>query len=352
MSDFSPIGSSPNLTLDDALAMASKYILVTNATGKQGGAVIDALAKNPAFTLLAQTRNTTSASAQKVAAKGANIKLIEGTLDDIPALFKTAQDASNGNGIWGVYSVQISVGKNVTHEGEIRQGKAMVDEAVKAGVKHFVYSSVERGGDEKSWENPTPVEHFESKHQIEQHLKGNAGQMGWTILRPGKSPRTSFCVISVIFSECWLRCDRLVAFMDNLAPGFPTRVFLAALRDTLGPAKPLQWIAVKDIGVFASKAFLSPQEYNHRAIGLAGDELTVDQLAEVFEKETGGKLEGTWWALGATLKYMVADMGKMVDWFGAEGYGADVQARRKEYEGLMDLGTWIREESSFPKVGA
>lgn len=190
-SDFSPVGSSPNFTLDDAIAMASKYILVTNATGNQGSAVVDALAKNPEFTLLAQTRSTTSSGAQKIAAKGANVKLIEGSLDDVPALFKTAQDATSGSSIWGVYSVQISVGKGVTHDGEIRQGKAMVDEAVKAGVKHFVYSSVERGGDEKSWSNPTPVEHFQSKYEIERHLKDNAGSMGWTVLRPGKCARTS-----------------------------------------------------------------------------------------------------------------------------------------------------------------
>ena len=138
--------------------------------------------------------------------------------------------------------------------------------------------------------------------------------------------------------------------MDNLAPGFPSRVFLAALRDTLGPNKPLQWIAVKDIGIFAAKAFASPKEYNHKSLGLAGDELTVDQLSEVFEKATGSSLTGTWWALGATLKYMVPDMGKMVDWFGSEGYGADIQALRKQHAGLMDLGTWIREESAFPKA--
>lgn len=179
------------MTLDDAIAMASKYILVTNATGNQGSSVIDALAKNPGFTLLAQTRNTTSAGAQKIAAKGANVKLIEGSLDDIPALFKTAQEATAGANIWGVYSVQISVGKGVTHDGEIRQGKAMVDEAVKAGVKHFVYSSVERGGDEKSWSTETPVLHFQSKYEIEHHLKDKAGSMGWTILRPGRHLQTS-----------------------------------------------------------------------------------------------------------------------------------------------------------------
>ena len=59
--------------------------------------------------------------------------------------------------------------------------------------------------------------------------------------------------------------------MDNLAPGFPTQVFMAALRDTLGD-KALQWVATADIGTFAKLAFCSPQEYNHKALGLAGDE--------------------------------------------------------------------------------
>lgn len=140
-----------------------------------------------------------------------------------------------------------------------------------------------------------------------------------------------------------------VAFMDNLQPGFPSRVFMAALRDTLG-TKPLQWIAVKDIGVFAGKAFTSPDDYNHRAIGLAGDELTTEQLSAVFKEQTGSPLDGTFWFLGATLKYMVADMGKMVDWFGSDGYGADIAGLKKMHPGLTDMGTWIREQSSFPKA--
>jgi uncharacterized protein YbjT (DUF2867 family) len=162
----------------------SKTILVTGATGKQGGSVIENLANNPEFTLLAVTRNTAGGSAQKLTSKGSNIKLVQGDMDDVPALFASAAEVASGP-IWGVYSVQISQGKGVTHEGEIRQGKAMVDGAVKAGVKHFVYSSVERGGDEHSWDNPTPIPHFASKHEIEHHLKDTAGEMGWTILRPG-----------------------------------------------------------------------------------------------------------------------------------------------------------------------
>jgi len=162
----------------------SKAILVTGATGKQGGSVIDALANNSAFTLLAVTRNTSGGSAQKLASKASNIKLVQGDMDDVPALFKNAAEVAKAP-LWGVYSLQISQGKGVTSEGEIRQGNAMIDEAVKTGVKHFVYSSVERGGDEASWNNKTPIPHFQTKWEIEHHLKDNAGQMGWTILRPG-----------------------------------------------------------------------------------------------------------------------------------------------------------------------
>ncbi|OQO10009.1 hypothetical protein B0A48_04364 [Cryoendolithus antarcticus] len=303
--------------------MAAKSILVTGATGKQGGSVIAALANNAAFTLLAVTRNATSPSASKLTSQGSNIKLVQGDMDDVPALFRAAEEVA-GTPIWGVYSVQISQGKGVTSEGEIRQGKAMIDESVKAGVKQFVYSSVDRGGDEKSWSEKTPIDHFATKWEIENHLKASAGQMGWTVLRP-------------------------VAFMDNLAPGFPTKVFMAALRDTLG-TKPLQWVAASDIGHFVKLAFENPSEYNHKALGLAGDELTVDQIAAVFKKATGTPLEGTFWFLGSFLKYMVADLGVMINWFGSDGYGANIPELRKRHPGLLDMESWIKTKSAFPKA--
>ncbi|KAF2774450.1 putative NmrA-like family domain-containing protein 1, partial [Teratosphaeria nubilosa] len=286
------------------------------ATGKQGGAVIQALANNPSFNLLAQTRNATGSAAQGLKSKGSNIKIVPGDQDDVPALFKSAKDVAGGK-LWGVYSVQVSQGKGVTHDGEIKQGKAMVDEAVKAGVKHFVYSSVERGGDETSWENETPIPHFQSKYHIEHHLKDNAGQMGWTILRP-------------------------VAFMDNLAPGFPTQVFMAAMRDTLG-SKSNQWVATHDIGQFVQLALENPQQYNHKALGLAGDELTCTQLSDVFEKTTGNRLDGTFWFLGSCLKYMVAELGTMITWFGSDGYKVKINELKKLHPGMMDMETWIKE---------
>jgi uncharacterized protein YbjT (DUF2867 family) len=164
----------------------TKVILVAGATGKQGGAVIEALLNHPTLktsTILAVTRDPKSSGAQKLTSKSASIKIVQGNLDDVPSLFKRAIDIAK-QPIWGVYSVQISMGKGVTFDSEVAQGKALVDESVKNGVEHFVYSSVDRGGDEKSWVNKTPVVHFQTKFAIEHHLRDNAREMGWTILRP------------------------------------------------------------------------------------------------------------------------------------------------------------------------
>lgn len=178
--------------------MSQKVLLITGATGQQGGAVIDSLLADPSgrssFRILAVTRDPTSASASRLAGKSAAISLLKGDLDDVPALFRSASEITK-DPIWGVFSVQVP--KDVVKEEQ--QGKALVDEALKAGVKRFVYTSVDRGGDERSWSNETDVPHFRSKHRIELHLREQAekagGEMTWAVLRP-------------------------VAFMDNIQPGF------------------------------------------------------------------------------------------------------------------------------------
>jgi len=300
----------------------SKIILVTGATGNQGGALVDALlARSESYTILAVTRDANSSSAKKLASKSPSIKIVQGTQDDAPALFASALETASP--IWGVYSVQVSLGKGVTHEGEIKQGKAMVDESLEHGVKHFVYSSVDRGGDEMSWNVETPIPHFQSKYLIERYLREQAGNtMGWKILRP-------------------------TAFMDNWEPGFPARVFMAALSNNLGE-KPLQWIAASDIGVFAAIAFADPEGYNHKAIGLAGDNLNVAGVSQAFQKGAGASVTPTFGILGSALTTFVPEMGMMVRWFRTDGYGADIEKLRKIHPGLKDFETWTK-TSAFKK---
>lgn len=136
--------------------------------------------------------------------------------------------------------------------------------------------------------------------------------------------------------------------MDNLEPKFPSQVFIAALRDTLG-GKAVQWVATHDIGVFAKLAFEDTAKFNHKAIGLAGDELTVPQLDQAFQNKTNQGMAGTFWALGAVLKLVIGELGLMINWFGSDGYKADIPALKKMHPGLMNMETWIEKESPFPK---
>jgi uncharacterized protein YbjT (DUF2867 family) len=311
---------------------SNKAILITGATGKQGGSVLKQLAthpSNPQYTLLAVTRNTSSTSAQSIVERYPGVILVQGDLNDIPGLFSAAKDALKEAGkepqIWGVYSVQVSLGPGVTVEGEVKQGKELIDESIKENVSHFVYSSVDRGGNEKSFTHQSPIPHFQSKFQIENHLLAEAGKrgekMGWTILRP-------------------------VAFMDNLVPGIPTKVFLAAMRDTIKD-KPMQWVSVEDIGLFAAKAFRDPRGWNARAEGIAGDELTFEEMSGCFERVTGSPVPATYGIFGSALMWAVTEVNLMITWFGTDGYGVDVKQLRKEEKDLCGFERWLKERSKF-----
>lgn len=85
----------------------SKTLLITGATGKQGGSVIDALlAQEADFEILALTRDANSGGAQKLVKKSPQIKIVEGTLDEPDAIFRNAKNVST-QPIWGVFSVQV-----------------------------------------------------------------------------------------------------------------------------------------------------------------------------------------------------------------------------------------------------
>lgn len=86
----------------------SKPILVTGATGKQGGAVIDALLASSSakdFTILGVTRNAESSSSKKLVERG--VKIVKGDLNDVEAIFREAAKIV-ATPIWGVFSVQVS----------------------------------------------------------------------------------------------------------------------------------------------------------------------------------------------------------------------------------------------------
>ena len=303
-----------------------RRILVTGATGQQGGSVVKALLANPPpfpHEILALTRKANGASAQKLASNP-KVKVIEGNLDDVAAVF----EAAGGPGaVWGVFSVQVPSMKKLKEgvvDKEVAQGCALFDAAKANGVKHFVYSSVDRGGD-KSFETHTKIPHFITKCDVKLHIREKAqaqSDMTWTILRP-------------------------VAFMDNFQPSFFGRFFAAAWAQ-MGSNR-LQLVAVRDIGVMAAQAFAhsEKEDYKNQAIGLAGDELNEQEASEIFSQVQGRPIVQSYWFIADFVKWMIADVGIMFKWFEDEGYGVDIEKCRRLNPDMMDFKTYLVKESKF-----
>ncbi|KAK4107390.1 NAD(P)-binding protein [Canariomyces notabilis] len=305
--------------------MALQNILVVGATGQQGGAVVRALLELPKSAasphILALTRSAQSEKAKALAESHKRvIELVEGDSSNPAPIFDSRPKGS----IDGLFVVTVP-GTKVSEE---QQAIPLIDAAVEHGVKHIVFTSVDRGGDEKSWHNPTDVGHFIAKHNVELHLRDKAqkeqGKFTWTILRP-------------------------TAFLDNLNPGMMCSMMAAMWAASLRPETKLQLVSVRDIGIFAAKAFADPVRWSGRAIGLAGDALTLDEAKQKFTKVTGQSLPQSFTVMARLMMWAMKDVGAMFAWFEREGYGVDIEATRKEVP-MQDFETWLREESKWTKA--
>lgn len=264
--------------------MTDRIILISGATGQQGGATARALA-GKGFKIRALTRNPDSDAAKALAAAGA--ELVKGDLDDEASL-KAALA-----GAWGAYAVQNTWTAGV--EGEEAQGHRFAKVARAAGVQHFVYASV------ASADRKTGIPHFDNKSRVEDTVR-SLGFPSYAIVRP-------------------------VFFMENL----PSPWFLNGdkLVSALDPKTVLQMIAVSDIGQYGALAFTDAR-FKNLELDIAGDAVTMPQTAEI--------LSGT---LGRTIEYMRIPMSEirknsedfalMLEWFEAVGYDVDIAATAKEY---------------------
>jgi uncharacterized protein YbjT (DUF2867 family) len=283
------------------MANPSNIILVTGATGQQGGAAARHLLAD-GWRVRALVRDPNKPAAQALAEQGA--ELIQGDLDDRASLESALQDA------YGVFSVQTSFTAEGT-AGEIRQGKALAVAAVASSVQHFVYSSV--GGAERN----TGIPHFESKRGIEEHIAQL--DLPVTILRP------------VFFME---------NFRSFALPKEQDGVLTLAM--AMQPERELQLLAVDDIGAFVALAFAKPQDYIGAALEIAGDSLTLPAALEELGRAAGKPTHYVELPLEGVMQYN-EDLGRMFGWFQEAGYAADSAALRKIHPGLKDFRAWVQE---------
>lgn len=275
-----------------------KTILITGATGKQGGTTLRHLAKRGGFKLRAMTRKPDGDAAKALSALGAEV--VAGDLDDAKALERAVA------GAWGVFSVQNTWEAGIEREEE--QGKRLAKVARDGGVQHFVYTSV------GSANRRTGIPHFENKFRVEETIK-QLKFPSHVILRP-------------------------VFFMENL----PSPWFLNGdkLTTALKPETKLQMVAVEDIGRFSAAAFIEADKFKGAEIEYAGDAVTMAEAAAAMSELTGKTVTYQPIPISA-VRQNSEDFALMLEWFDAVGYAADIPSLESRW-GIrpLTLKQWVR----------
>jgi uncharacterized protein YbjT (DUF2867 family) len=277
-------------------------VLVSGATGRQGGAVARALLEH-GHRVRALTRRPNSPTAARLAALGVDVR--EGDLEDATSVERAARGADAFFLLATPYEAGV--------EAEVRQGRNAADAAKRAGVKHLVYSSV------ASADRSTGIPHFESKREVEQH-----------IVRLGL-PAT---VVAPVF------------FMENLlGRGFLDALRRGALTMPLPPGRILQVVAAADMAGFVRLALERPAEFRGKRIDIASDALTGREMAAAFARATGSTI-GYEEAPIAAVREKSEDLARMWEWFARNGYRADVEGLRATWPevGWHDFSAWAREQ--------
>ena len=133
----------------------TRSVLVTGATGQQGGAVVRALIAR-GHRVKAISRRPDSEGAKRLTAAG--VEVVAGDLDD------AASVATAAEGVDTMFLMGNSYEAGT--DAETRQGIAVANAAKAAGVGHLIYSSV-ADADKK-----TGIPHFDSKYLVEKHIAG------------------------------------------------------------------------------------------------------------------------------------------------------------------------------------
>ena len=241
-----------------------KIITVFGATGAQGGGLAHAILSdaNSEFAVRAVTRDPNSDKAKELARLGAEV--VTADIDDKESMQKALA------GAYGAYFVTF-FWAHFSAEKETAEAKNMAVAAKEAGIKHAIWSTLEDVRTFVPLDNdsmPTlqgkyKVPHFDGKGEAD-HFFAEAG-------------------IPVTYLMASFYWDNMIYFGMGPKKGADGNFYL-----TLPMAdKKMAGIAAEDIGKCAYGIFKKGNEFIGKTVGIAGDQLTGDEMAGVLSKSLG-----------------------------------------------------------------
>lgn len=287
--------------------MTTSPILVTGATGKQGGATARRLLAE-GRPVRALVRDTTAPAAAALAAAGA--ELVRGDFDE-PTSLPPALD-----GVAAVFAVPPVVFGPAGPDTELEAARvrALIDATAAAGVEQVVLSTV--ASTSTTWPGAS------GKAVIEQYLHDHIAVP--TVLRP------------VRFMTNYLGLTGIG--IDGIRNGVHRHLF--------PPHEPMQIIALEDIAEFAALAFADPTRFAGRTLELAGDQPTPVEAAAAIAEATGipVRYEQLSDAEAASISPLIAETRNR--WQAGDRWHADLEALRVIHPGLRTLTDWLTESGA------
>ena len=265
------------------MAATKLDVLVVGSTGRQGGAVTNALLQG-AHEVRALTRTLAHPVADAFRLRGARLAWAD--IEDQERLADVASGAT------AMFVVTTARGHGPA--AETKHGLTLIDLARRLNVQHFIYSSLLPAGAR------TGNAAWDSKHEIEQFLR--ASGVPFTIVCPA-------------------------FFMENLS-GDAHRDSLRRgdLSLPMASNRTLPQIAVADLGRFVRVIFEHRETFLGRRVPIASDELTPIAMAATLARISGKRLRHV-------DRPLRDDDGSadLCTWLAQNGSGADVNGLRQAW---------------------
>ena len=227
-------------------------ILVTGATGAQGGSVVRHLLAQGRFAVRALTRNPDADKARALAAQG--VEVVRGDLADASSL---PAALAGCDGVFGVTSFWEHF------EGEYEHGRNLVEAVAAAGTRHFVFSTLPHvkaitGG-------LLDVPHFD--------LKGRLEEMTVKLGIPATFVHVAFYY------------ENFLGFLPPVRQADGTYQFGFPQGDTR-----LAAVSVEDVGGVVAQIFARRDEFLGRTVGIVGDDRSPAEYAGDMSRVLGEQI--------------------------------------------------------------
>lgn len=298
-------------------------ILVTGATGTQGGAVARRLL-GEGHEVRALVRDPAAPSAKDIEAWGA--VLVPGSFDDRESLLAAASGAQ------AVFSVQPA--PQADPDSERKEARALVAAARQAGADHFIHTSVSNTGSFRSmagWgEGRWARNYWESKADAEA-LAADAGFRHLTILRPA------------FMMENFIEPKSRGMFPD-LAKG----EIVAAIE----PDTRIALVAADDIAAAVSIAIADPRGFAGEPLELAGDWLTLPEIARTMSRTGLGEVTARTLGPSALIERgQFAGWVETQEWMNIVGYPARPEAMMRRGLTPTSFAAWAQRQAQLELSG-